>query len=252
MYPNASPLKHGDPAHLTLHRALKEPKDFWAFNKANSHLKGPDLKSKYGWLWWWSQIIYIFHKDAPYKYKLEEYVEKLGLPSTCVAMHVRRGDACADITATHRTCPHLSEFVQGVKKIEQVYGKVTHIYLATDAASAITETKAFPQYTWVVQRNISRAKYSKKDIDNNEHINTAQTVHELYNDVWAMSSCQGVVGSWSSSVMTLVYALMMGRNQFRPPFVSVDLPWGHERLGKSVLMFCSHLSFYLLIAFDQN
>lgn len=221
VYPAANSMR-GDPSSRRLPETEEEKREI----KDDNIIYTPSLKLKYGWFWWWSQIDWILHKDAPMREETINRIQKetnLDWNKPCIGLHIRRGDACNDVTAKHRKCPPFSVYLDAIKDISQRYGPITQVYLATDDAKAIKEAETEGAgFTWHYLK-FDRSKYVGQDIDGNEIINDAATLNELYVDILATAHCDAVVGSMSSSVMWIVYGIMIGEKGFYPPFVSVDL-----------------------------
>ncbi|KAH9261689.1 hypothetical protein BASA81_000345 [Batrachochytrium salamandrivorans] len=217
----------------------------WPYDKFTQHFPMANMtrvKLKYGFFWWILQNSWLLHKDAPKRAEIESETQKLLFPHDqgrheCIAVQVRRGDSCNDVTAPHRTCPKLQVYVDRVDKLKRTYGitKPITIFLASDDPSAIEEAKLLDQGqdVWVWQP-ISRQKYvNGKVVDNNPALFDDATMDELYYDLWAISQCElGFVTSFASSVAWNAYAMAVGRFGYYIPFISVDLPWGHKILGE--------------------
>ena len=198
----------------------------WAF-------RYPSLRLRHGWLWWISVIAQIFHEDAPAQRALAAYAEeKVGPAGDCVAVHVRHGDVCteAGVEAVKRSCEPLSTYLGHVARLEALYGRVEAVYVMSDDQSIIDavarEAETDGRFRW--QAGVDRRKYDtragKDNVDENAELNGAATLEELYRDIYAASRCRALVGSGSSGLTILIYALMVARSMQYPPFISVDVP----------------------------
>ena len=66
-----------------------------------------------------------------------------------LGLHVRHGDACGrDRFRTRRRCDPLATYMGAVSTLSRGLG-VRTIYLATDSEEVLSQTRLFPDYTWL-------------------------------------------------------------------------------------------------------
>jgi len=126
-------------------------------------------KEKKGFLRVWvaSQVATAVFRPRP---EVLAAIEKRGLlprlPSArngsssappAISMHVRRGDACdffttkdgvgKDPSTKKRPCYPLSKYMKAAKLFQKEYG-VRDVFLATDSAEVVEESKSYPDFTF--------------------------------------------------------------------------------------------------------
>ena len=76
-----------------------------------------------------------------------------------LSLHVRRGDACnaEQIESKARRCDDLAVYMKAVKSLAERYG-YRSIYLATDDAGVVADTKNYPEFTWLYAPNLDRSE----------------------------------------------------------------------------------------------
>jgi len=123
------------------------------------------LRWKNGFFWWHAMHLHFLIRNAPNYPKLEEWAILHNLDhknkKSCVAVHVRHGDACMDKYSLHRTCHHWREYADKLAILEKKYGKQDTIFIATDDQKVIEEAIKDKNHKFVFQ-NISREKYTPK------------------------------------------------------------------------------------------
>mmetsp|Transcript_18790 Transcript_18790/g.36816 ORF Transcript_18790/g.36816 Transcript_18790/m.36816 type:complete len:572 (-) Transcript_18790:576-2291(-) len=199
------------------------------------HFEIGELRKRHGFLWEHAQSIYYLLHNSRTKAHNDRIRERLGLTKPglrCVAVHVRHGDSCHDKHQDHRVCLPLSNFMDGVRKLTQRYGPYDKVYLATDDPRVIKDAKEYEDEFNIVYQSQDRSFYETGDsegVDVRGEFNEPDKVNEIASDIWAMGHCDAFVGSFASSVAWVAYEYMVARSGFYPPFVSVDLPYGHKK-----------------------
>jgi hypothetical protein len=194
-------------------------------------------RTKHGFLWWHSQVMWWLLKSAPMRPTYEKFEKDIGLDTrSCIGVHIRHGDSCNDPAQPFKRCKPLSAYINAIKKLNKRYGKRRHIYLATDDHTVVEEAKkavAAGDLTLakdgLLSQNMDRQKYASGDsVDERSALNKPSTGLELMTDVWAMTSCDFFVGTMTSSIGWLVLDIITARKGHTPPFISVDCPWGYD------------------------
>ncbi|GBG34678.1 Alpha-1,6-fucosyltransferase [Hondaea fermentalgiana] len=199
------------------------------------HFGSNALREKHGFLWQHAQSLYYLLNKSRKKELNDGARERLGLTARnarCVGVHVRHGDSCHDKFQNHRVCLPLSRFIEGVRKLELRYGKYDKVFLATDDPDVIADAKTYADEFDIVYQSQDRKFYETGDdigVDVREDFNTPSRVNEIASDIWTLSHCDAFVGSFASSVAWISYEYMAAQKGFYPPFVSVDLAYGHKK-----------------------
>jgi hypothetical protein len=211
----------------------RDDPDFIGYDKPENN----PWRTKHGFLWWHAQVTWWLLKNAPMRPTYEKFIDNIGLDTkSCIGVHIRHGDSCADPAQPFKRCKPLSAYIDAIKKLNAKYGKRKHIFLATDDHKIVAEAKAAVAKEGLtlatggmLSQDMDRQKYaSGESVDERHSLNKPSTGLELMKDVWAMSSCDFFVGTMTSSVGWLVLDIMTARKDVTPPFISVDCPWGYD------------------------
>ena len=75
----------------------------------------------------------------------------------------------------------------------------------------------------VVDASLHRSKYDERrgGIESNALLDNEDTAREVSRDIWALSSCDLLVATMTSSVAHVVYGLMIARLGRFPPVISL-------------------------------
>jgi hypothetical protein len=173
-----------------------------------------------------------------------------------IGMHVRRGDACRcslqTCTGRMEGCYPLGHFVKQAWHLKQKYG-VSRIYLATDSAETIAQTKNFSEFEWeyghgpdkeLLTKNHCESKSDKWSNEDCfiENINrTAEQAHAIsygaFKDLYTIGHAQYLVLSpsqfsqtafrWNAAVHggTVPLALMWGHGGWEG-LTTAEFLWG--------------------------
>eukprot|EP01062_Namystynia_karyoxenos_P055758 TRINITY_DN46801_c0_g1_i1.p1 TRINITY_DN46801_c0_g1~~TRINITY_DN46801_c0_g1_i1.p1 ORF type:complete len:1162 (+),score=287.86 TRINITY_DN46801_c0_g1_i1:112-3486(+) len=197
----------------------------------------PSLRERHGFFWWHAAVLWYLFKSAPLRGEFESFVQRVGLRPSCVGIHVRRADACKDPTKPWRQCFKLEHYVAAARRMMRLYGLGPQIYLATDDPEALTDAREFSErfnVTFVYNDRMSRNKYVKLGdvgVDDNHLLDGAETSNEVHTDLWGLSTCGGFVGTFSSSLGWIAYALMTMRHGHYRPMASLDISLYNPKEG---------------------
>ena len=156
-------------------------------------------------------------------------------PTRCVAVHVRRGDACR---TPWRKCPSLSIALRAARRFSDRYNLPT-LFLATDDETVVRDVRA----TWgkkvVWQRSLNRTSYRRRlteeywieaRLARGERPSPAPILETLI-DVEAASHCSAFVGGGDAHVAELMLARMVSRLGYVPPFYATAGAFGPRAYG---------------------
>ena len=153
----------------------------------------------------------------------------------CVAVHVRRGDACR---TPWRKCPSLQIALRAARLFSDRYGLPT-LFLATDDEDVVRDV----QKTWdkkvVWQRSLNRTSYRRRlteeywieaRLARGERPSPAPILETLI-DVEAAAHCSAFVGGGDAHVAELMLARMISRLGYVPPFYATASAFGPRPYG---------------------
>ena len=160
---------------------------------ANIRETAPSSLRQHGLVWWMGHVLWHLHRDAPARRTIEDAPSwGLGKCNNCIALHVRRGDACRDKVQRHKRCPEWSEYLSKVQTMVDMYGPFDDVYLATDSDKVVREARESFERSMkgvkLVTQPMSREMFQNIDsVDWSEEVNDPQRVREIASDIWAMS-----------------------------------------------------------------
>mmetsp|Transcript_3124 Transcript_3124/g.7069 ORF Transcript_3124/g.7069 Transcript_3124/m.7069 type:complete len:406 (-) Transcript_3124:39-1256(-) len=163
-------------------------------------------------------------------------IPRLNINDDCIAVHVRRGDACLN---PDRECHEYDDYLGAALTIKRLYG-LQRLYVMTDD-TGVPLTKWGGHFRSVSQASIERSGY---DVSNITHsavrrykkvadrttfpenrvasgVLGSQPVAEYFSDFKSGSRCRALVGSFSSSTTKLLLLQMITRHGMMPPYVSL-------------------------------
>merc|ERR1711871_1216001 len=133
---------------------------------------------------------------------------------------------------------------EAARKMRDKYGART-IFLSTDSAEIVEQTKGYPEFTWLYQTfnrshfDINLSERNGKgdivqvktldDCHRSGQCNYAADTYYMLVDLALLAQGNYMVGAFTTNVARLAYELMVaahGGNCF-PPFVTVDVEWCH-------------------------
>eukprot|EP01062_Namystynia_karyoxenos_P047976 TRINITY_DN3639_c0_g1_i1.p1 TRINITY_DN3639_c0_g1~~TRINITY_DN3639_c0_g1_i1.p1 ORF type:complete len:690 (+),score=109.67 TRINITY_DN3639_c0_g1_i1:99-2072(+) len=186
----------------------------------------PSLKERHGWLWWHGAVLTWLLNGAPARQPLDRWTHDIGLREGCVAIHIRRGDACRDVG--WRKCFRTLDYVEAADILMRTYALRPQVYVATDGGESIFEEieDRRPQWEVIRQQLADRDKYNKPSVfvENNPALDGPHTGLETHRDLWGLSKCAALVGTGGSGFTLLSYELMIHRHGHYRPFISLDHP----------------------------
>ena len=156
----------------------------------------------------------------------------------CIAVHVRRGDACLN---PDRHCHSFERYLAAARAIRKATG-IARLYILTDAndlpldkwrrhfesvdvQERINRTLAQPPrprdphsgklLPWTTSLHLPEVRVERGELG-------AAPVAELLEDVRRAGQCKALVGTFTASVSKLVFALQLLSHSAVPPFLSLD------------------------------
>jgi len=121
-------------------------------------------------------------------------------------------------------------YMKKVQDIVDLYGPVDVLYLATDDEKVAQNISQYASTFNIVLQNLNRSFYDNQNgVDRDPKYNSPKLVADINRDIWAMIHCKAIVGSMASSIMWVVYELIVALRGYYVPFVSIDLPYGYSR-----------------------
>jgi len=192
---------------------------------------------KYGFFWWHSVHLDYLIRGSTHYPRLEKWAVDRGLDhkngKSCIAIHVRHGDACMDGYSRHRTCHQWDEYAEKIKVLEKRYGKQSTIFIATDDEKVIDDAKTKNTDHRLVFQDMSREKYQPKGwgdtIDVRSDLDDPDVTTEFFRDVVGMSMCGMFVGTFTSSIAWMVVELQASRMGHYRPFIALDMPYAAQK-----------------------
>ena len=206
-------------------------------NEASVFARLPQRYLRHGRFWLIAQTLHFLTRpNAALRHELqrERAALRLRAHQPLLALHVRKGDACA-----HRgECRGLADFMPEVRRVAMAYG-IRAVFLSTPSADVRAETAQYPEFTWLFRNSSSAAASSRlEDGLLSRRVNALEEWRSTMIDVYLMAECEVLVGAFSSSAARLALALMAsGPGGCLKPFASVDINWcfAYLRGGPAVI-----------------
>ena len=174
--------------------------------------------------------------------------------STCVAVHIRRGDACqvfgGDRVQDRRRCFPTHAYVEAARRLLNKYGHKT-IRVASDSPVAISEFASMMGGDVAVEAlNFDRgavggpenatlglgfAAAQSKFIERRpDKPDAALALTSFLADLEHLAACDAFVGTWEATLSRLAILNLAARAGALPPFIWLDAPndrrvWGPRR-----------------------
>ena len=156
-------------------------------------------------------------------------------PTRCVAVHVRRGDACR---TPWRKCPSLTIALRAARLFSDRYNLPT-LFLATDDENVISDVRATWEKEVAWQRSLNRTSYRRRlteeywieaRLARGERPSPAPILEALI-DVEAAAQCRAFVGGGDAHVAELMLARMISKLGYVPPFYATAGAFGPRAYG---------------------
>ncbi|CAL1536440.1 unnamed protein product [Lymnaea stagnalis] len=148
--------------------------------------------------WWVGQMAaYILRFTPTFEAHLRERKEMMGFTGPIVGVHVRRTDKLYVEAAFHDLREYMNHVRDYYDQLERTRPDVKRrVYLASDEQVFDEARKRFPDYTFLVNEQISKDR------------ETVDGLAGLVEDVHFLSRCDFLVCTFSSQVCRLAYELM--------------------------------------------
>ena len=196
---------------------------------------------KRGLFWYVSVYLrYFMRPNADMKAAISRAKAELhwgSLPRPIIAMHVRGGDSCLEREQQRmaRTCNSLADYMVHAMRAHQLYGapgRKTTIFLATDTASVIADSKHdkwAKSFNFVhlsgVSREIAKDKIWDELIEEGAAMDFHHIARSVLLDMYLLAEGDVLIGKFTSNVLRTAYALAYANTGCIKPFVSLDGPW---------------------------
>ena len=160
----------------------------------------------------------------------------------CIAVQLRYGDSCGhNSNHTGRICGQVDEYVRAVERLEARYG-YTRVVVASDSASARSAFLAHLPGKFEVELPTPDEQLTGDTLEQQDVM--VENLYENRTEAWAafeaflldlhaLSSCDAIVGKFTSNMARLVLELMSARLGRVAPFISLDAPWCFGGRGAS-------------------
>jgi hypothetical protein len=170
----------------------------------------------------------------PQQKSLAQYIgldEQIQQQKPCLALHVRRGDACAN---PERYCFGYEQYFRAALDLKKVH--------SLEALVLLTDAHDFPFEIFNASFEVTASTEDKRKYDVSHLLNSTEEYayfpenreHELFNstsqvfqDIALGSSCDAFVGTFTASLSKLVYSLIVVRHAYVSPFISLQGCPGH-------------------------
>jgi hypothetical protein len=174
---------------------------------------------------WGNELYFAAHLDWMLPFPIGENTG--GDASSCLALHIRRGDVCH---ALRRKCLNYGRYYQAVKAI------LHHSSEPLKRMVVMTDGDDFPLDEFrelvpevVFSTDTDRHKYSVEHILRKpirqrwpEHRDLGNSTSELLQEMALAAQCTAMVGTFSASISGLVFAQILARTGRVPPFYSLE------------------------------
>ena len=196
------------------------------------------FERRWGGLLFRSAVLEYWWRPAPVlRDKIEQGVRAIFSTETprCVALHVRRGDACR---TPWRKCPSLTIALRAARLFSDRYDLPT-LFLATDDEQVVRDVQKTWEKKVMWQRSLNRTSYRRRlteeywieaRLARGERPSPAPILETLI-DVEAASHCRAFVGGGDAHVAELMLARMISRIGFVPPFYATAGAFGPRAYG---------------------
>ena len=196
------------------------------------------FERRWGGLLFRSAVLDYWWRPAPIlRDKIEQGVRAIFENDTprCVAVHVRRGDACR---TPWRKCPSITIALRAARLFSDRYNLPT-LFLATDDEDVVRDVQKTWEKKVVWQRSLNRTSYRRRlteeywieaRLARGERPSPAPILETLI-DVEAASHCRAFVGGGDAHVAELMLARMVFRLGFVPPFYATAGAFGPRAYG---------------------
>lgn len=150
----------------------------------------------------------------------------------CIAVHVRRGDACLN---PDRRCHPYPEYLEATGRLQRALG-LSRIYVLSDADDLPLDewrTRFTVEHQSAMNRSLYRPQpLARQDVGRVDSRTFPEhrvargelgslPVEEVLTDLRRAARCRAFVGTLSAGISKIIFALMLAVNGQIPPFVSL-------------------------------
>jgi hypothetical protein len=201
----------------------------------------PPKWARKGFFWWTaSQVKFLLKFQESLTQEAEKIKREIGYAHPILGMQIRRGDSC--FVRVH--CYGLDVYVERAARMASKYG-IRRIFLATDSALVLEQTRRYPQFTWVWQstnRSVFDLPQTMRELAPHDRtidyahssgiMDEVDNMHTMALDLLLLGEADAFVGGFTTGVARAAYELMASTKGCHPPFASVDVPWCHNNGAK--------------------
>jgi hypothetical protein len=147
-------------------------------------------------------------------------------PEPCIALHIRRGDACIN---ADRQCFSYDTYYRAVQFMVHRYPQLQRLVVLTDGDDFPLEQFRILVSTIDYPTTVNRSKYNVLHLRNEsiehwapEHRNLDNATSELLDEVARASQCTALVGTFTAGISKWIWLLHMTRQAKVPLFYSLQ------------------------------
>lgn len=197
-------------------------------------LFGPSARTR-GTFWFHSQLVHRLWRLRKSEKDAANAVQRnftWSPASSCVAVHVRHGDACKD-HRSQRKCYPAAMYLRHVRRLKARYN-LKGVFLATDdpsvvrafmAASDLKVSTQSVDRNWLSGGGGTRIETRMKSSGARGGQVQGRIGRETVVDMELLARCSAFVGTFSTNLGRLAFEIMAARSSSLPPYVSLDIGW---------------------------
>jgi len=154
--------------------------------------------------------------------------------SIVVALHIRRGDSCADPRRI-RKCFDINDYETALIEMSQIY-KIHSVFLSTDDSDVQQDVEFLGSKhhfeVFMQKRSVGQINFTNKSLYRTENIpakmkraNATSVETMAYSslfDPFALKECHAFVGTFTSDFGRIAFELMSARLGYVPPYYSLE------------------------------
>ena len=178
--------------------------------------------------WWWMALALqlIMRPSMELEMLLQAARRSVRFRSPALGVHVRHGEACNEAHA--RKCVQASELLPSIRAMTDRYG-LRSVYLATDSPWIMHELRdRMPDLHWMVldalPREFLNTGWTQTLMTRIGRIDRRLVAESALVDLLLLSSCDALIGQFSSAFFKTAFALALAHKGFVPPYIGHDGP----------------------------